>query len=160
MKALEKTIVLFPKDLGRDILATLVQRIKEKYENNVTKDDGYIFNIQDKIKIISNSISPSMCSETVFKIRFVADVLKPEVGTHFSGKIVMIDERGFFVSIAERMNVLVPASRLDDAFSFDRLKNEFLNEETKVRLKLGSEVNIELVAIRFDKKFNCIGKLN
>jgi len=154
---LVKNIIVYPSELGSDLESFLVKKIREKYENTITKDEGYIFRVGDGVRILSNHISPGTGYEVVFKVQFNANVLKPEIGDIVEGRIIIVDERGIFVSVEDRMNVLVPVSRLND-FSFDKHKKEFTGSSGK-SLKLGNEIKTKIVAIRYDKKFNCIGEL-
>ena len=158
MKTLVKNIVLTPNELGGDVHNVILQKICNTYENSITKDEGYIFQINKDVKILSNHISPGTGYEIIFKVKFSANVLKPEVGTVVEGRVIIVDERGIFISVEDRMNVLIPNSRLTD-FSFDKKKNEFKSEEGRT-IKNGDTINATIVAIRYDKKFNCIGELN
>lgn len=158
MKLLTKSVVLSPEDLHKDITKVLAEKIKAKYENSVTKDDGYIFKIADQLKIVSNHISSSMTSEIIFHVKFFAHILKPEVGNILDGKVIIVDERGVFVTIEDRMNVIVPATRLD-GYVFVKSKNAFSDPQGNV-IENGVFVKVEIIATRFeDKKFNCIGKI-
>lgn len=156
-KLLTKNVTVLPSELCSDLEPFLIKRIREKYENTITKDEGYVFRVGEKIKVLSNHISPGTGYEIVFKVQFNANVLKPEVGDVIEGRIIIVDERGIFISVEDRMNVLVPASRLPD-FSFDKQKKEFVRTSGEI-LKLGNEIKTRIVAIRYDKKFNCIGEL-
>lgn len=156
LKTLIKNIVLTPSELGGDVHDVILQKICNTYENSITKDEGYIFQINRDMKILSNHISPGTGYEIIFKVKFAANVLKPEVGSVVDGRVIIVDERGIFISVKDRMNVLIPCSRLTD-FSFDKKSNEFKGPR---QIKTGDTVSATIVAIRYDKKFNCIGELN
>jgi DNA-directed RNA polymerase subunit E'/Rpb7 len=158
LKTLVKNVVLQPNELGGNLAEVVAKKICDTYENTTTKDEGYIFQISKDIRILGNHISPSTGYEIIFKVKFSANVLKPEVGTVVEGRVIIVDERGIFISVEDKMNVLIPNSRLSD-FEFDKKRNEFKSEEGR-SIKTGDMVKATIVAIRYDKKFNCIGELN
>jgi DNA-directed RNA polymerase subunit E'/Rpb7 len=161
MTELVKSICISPELLTRDIQKNIFLGLKNKFEGKASKEDGFISNIRKEFKIINNFVSPSMASQIIFKICFKADVLKPEIGNVFKGKVITVDERAVIVTIEDKMNILIPSTRLP-GFLFDKSKSVFEGvwKGEKLRLKIGDDVSAEIIAIRFEKKFICIGKLD
>uniref|UniRef100_A0A6C0KUN6 S1 motif domain-containing protein n=1 Tax=viral metagenome TaxID=1070528 RepID=A0A6C0KUN6_9ZZZZ len=161
MNQLTKSICISPELLTQDIRQNIFSVLKEKFEGIALKEDGFVSNIQNDFRILNNFVSPSMASQIIFKVCFRADVLKPEIGNCFTGKVIAVDERAVIVSVENKMNILIPATRLPD-FSFDKTKMTFdgVWKGAKKKIKVGDEICAEIIAIRFEKKFICIGKLN
>ena len=151
-----KSFVLLPHELNSNIQQIVVDKTKEKFNNTVTKDDGYIYNIKDDVKIIANYVSPSVGSEIVFKVLFHADVLKPKIDDIFDGKVIIIDDRGIFTSVQDKMPVLIPSRRID---AYKYVKSENIFTDGKKIIANGDYVKLKIVAVRFDKKFDCIAIL-
>jgi DNA-directed RNA polymerase subunit E'/Rpb7 len=161
MTDLVKSICISPEFLTRDIQKNILNALKDKFEGKAFKEDGFISNIRNEFKILNNFVSPSMASQIIFKIGFKADVLKPEIGDVFTGKVITVDEKAIIVSVQDKMNILIPSTRLT-GFSFDKTKFAFEGvwKGEQRRIKMGDEISAEIIAIRFEKKFICIGKLN
>lgn len=161
MNQLTKSICISPEHLTREIRQNIYSVLKDKFEGKAFKEDGFVSNIQKDFKILNNFVSPSMASQIIFKVCFRADVLKPEIGNIFSGKVIAVDERAVIISVDNKMNILIPWSRLPE-FTFDKAKMIFEGvwKGEKKKIKVGDEISAEIIAIRFEKKFICIGKLN
>lgn len=161
MQQLIKSICISPEHLTSDIRENVLFVLKDKFEGKAFKEDGFISNIRNDFHILNNFVSPSMSSQILFKIKFWADVLKPEIGHVFSGKVITVDERAVIISVDGKMNILVPSTRLPN-FSFDKTKMTFEGvwKDEKKKIKIGDEISVEIIAVRFEKKFICIAKLN
>ena len=77
------------------------------------------------------------------------------------GYATMVLQQGIFVSVEEKLNILVPFSKLDE-YDFDKTDNIFKKKDEPLKtIRKGDSVKVKISAIRYEKNgFNCIGTLN
>ena len=155
-KQIEKSICIEPEYLNCDIKKSLIEKSRSSWVGKCTKEDGYILKINSILGINDNYISPSTTS-IVFKLLLNAEVLKPEVGTMFSANITLIHQQGIFMTVQDKMKILIPISNLS-SYEFDKPNNCFRKGD--VVLKTNDKIDVTITAIRYEKNnFNCIGEL-
>jgi DNA-directed RNA polymerase subunit E'/Rpb7 len=143
--------------LNTDIETHIFNKLKKIMEGRCTFDDGYIISVKRLIRIESNTIACAN-SLVVFEVTYERDVLKPEKGQIFSGKVCMVFQHGIFVDIYEKMKVLVPAKSMH-GYYYNEDENKFMGEDKVI--ESGLEISIDIVMTKYEKKeYNCIGKLH
>lgn len=143
--------------LDDNIQENLLNKLKKTVVGNCSLEYGYILNIIKIINMSNNKIS-SADSLCVFDVVYEAEILKPEIGNVFSGKVCMVFQSGFMVDIQNIIKVLIPVSSLKD-FVYKEDNQTFLSKD-KLIIKEGVELNIEIVMIKYEKKkYSCIGKI-
>lgn len=156
---LVKNIFLPPHFLTKDLKLNILIQLKKQFEEAANKEDGFITNIDPHFSIENNFISTSSSDTAIFRIRFKADVLKPEVGSVYQGRVIVVNELGIILSVSsEKMNILIPSRRLD-GLTFNRVEHCF-EGVFKGQPRIVKEQDIletEIISVRFDKKFTCIG---
>jgi DNA-directed RNA polymerase subunit E'/Rpb7 len=158
---LTKNICLSPELLTSDILKNIFIKVKETYERKSFKEDGFIFNIKPNFTVINNFVSTSSASQIICKVKFFASVIKPKIKDMFEGRVKAFDERAVVISVDGIMDILISAQRMEGCI-FDKGKNAFVETKkdgTKKMITHGDIICAEITAVKFDKKFNCIGKL-
>lgn len=157
-----KNICLTPELLTSEIRENIFKKLKENFEGKSFKDDGFITSIQPNFTLLDNFISASSAHQIICKIKFSATVVKPKIGDVFVGKVITIDERAIIITIHDHMmNVLISAMRMENCV-FVKGENCFvqtLKDGTKLKISIGSQLKTEITAVKFDKKFICIGRL-
>lgn len=158
MTELIKSICISPELLSENISDLILAKVKTKFEGKTTKEDGYITHIYNDLKILDNVISSSATNEIIFRVKFMADVLKPFIGMILNVKVFIVEARAICTTYDNKMNIIVPSSKLQ-GFKFDKVKCCFENEILKVSIKVGDSIKVEITNFKYEKQFNCIGIL-
>lgn len=161
MQSLIKIEQLVPiefKYLDKDIKQHMLRILREAMNKCCSSTYGYITEVKKIIEIGENKISPSN-SLVIFKIVYEADVLKPFVGNIISGtvSIVLQNGDGIMVNICNKIQVLIPSSNMKP-FLFNQ--SQLLFEYDSVKIQKGCQINLEIVASKYEKKqYKCIAKI-
>jgi DNA-directed RNA polymerase subunit E'/Rpb7 len=150
---IEKQVYLEAKYLNVNLDKHILEKLQTCIIGTCDYENGYILSVNKILKIGDNKIN--QMSSCIFTVSFLATVLKPEIGAQFVGKVCMVFNDGLFLEVHNKMKVLVPYTTFD-TFTFD---NDKFTKDNRI-IREGSEVNIEITMIKYEKKnFNCIGKL-
>jgi DNA-directed RNA polymerase subunit E'/Rpb7 len=155
-KQIKQNISIESRYLDSDIQNHVFNKLKKNMEGKCTFDDGYIIEVKKIINLGNNHIG---CTDslTVFNVLYEADVLKPEKGDIFVGKVCMIFQHGIFVDIKGKMKVLIPSNSIN-TYVYNQNDNIFENSDNSI--KNGIEVSIEITMTKYEKKqYSCIGNL-
>tara|TARA_Y100000389_G_scaffold183941_2_gene201905 strand:+ start:7312 stop:7875 length:564 start_codon:yes stop_codon:yes gene_type:complete len=95
-----------PSILNERVDENVKDRVRQKYVNYCSKNDGYILDILD-VKIVDCEISPTN-SSVQCDVEFDARCMKPFVGDVRTGKVCLIFERGVLLELDGVLKVLVP----------------------------------------------------
>ena len=160
---IEKRVCVKPDCLNSKIRSYLLQKSKEYYINDCTKDLVYIIDIKKLVKIKDNFLSNS-CSDIVFEIILKVETIKPDVGMVFNGKVCMIFQDGILVNIKEIMKVLIPVSVLKN---YELENNIFIykggGEDDKVKrneIKINDIIDVVIIGSKYSKKkYSCFGNI-
>jgi len=144
-----------PKLLDYNIKKSIITIAKNLCKKQCSNKEGYILKVQKIHRILDNKVSIN--GDTIFKVEFEADVLKPQKDKIYKGIVCMIFEYGMLVEIKSIMKVLIPMEKLDGFTLSDN--NSSLTKE-KIEITKGNEVNIEIYDFKYSKhNFNCLGIL-
>ena len=152
---LTKTISISPNLIDHNIIKSVVSLLKIKYEKTCNENDGMIITIShDNIIDIQNIISKDSMN-ILFKITFLADVVKPEKGDVITFKPSLILDKGVFGKIYDNISVFIPEINMKD-WKFGEGKYK---KDEKV-IDKESFVNCVITDIKFNTtKYNCICSL-
>ena len=154
---ISKDIELSPSSLHQGYFNDIYNNLCDKYRDTCTKDNGYIIDILDDLKLNSNRISNNTAN-IIFNVSFTAKILKPEIGNEIKCSVDMLSWHGIFAGI-NKLKVLIPENALTNYY-FDQQNSKYVNKKSKSEIKNGDEITIELTDIRYTKNnYNCIGKL-
>ncbi len=155
---LEKKISLEPQYLDSNIEQHILKKLKDVSNNECSKDYGYFLKIVKLNKIINNYIS-SDC-QIIFNVEYEVETLKPETNKIFEGTVCMIFSGGIFLTIKNKMKVLIPISSLSD-FEYKQNSNNFINKKNnKETIKENDFLKISISGIKYSKSnFSCFGTL-
>tara|TARA_Y100001970_G_C13677910_1_gene576258 strand:- start:50 stop:535 length:486 start_codon:yes stop_codon:yes gene_type:complete len=157
-KTILRSVELSPSSLHEGFLNDIYVNLCKKYKDTCTQDHGYIIDISDEIKIISNRISNNTAN-TIFEIEFDAILLKPKEGDTISCKVDMVYHHGIFAGI-NKLKVLIPENTLSKQYNFDQSNEKYVNRKTKKEIKIDDMIKIQLTEVRYNKNnYICIGKL-
>jgi hypothetical protein len=148
-KDIELNIVFEAQYLCDGYKEVLLRLYKEKFEEKSNKE-GYIISINAVRSIKSAKLSNN--NEIIVVSECNCNIIKPEKGLELSCKIDMIHVNGIFVNM-RGIKMLIPNS---DDYNYN---NEYFiyKEDT---YKIGDEIMVEIVNVRYDKfVYTCIGKL-
>jgi DNA-directed RNA polymerase subunit E'/Rpb7 len=153
---IEKRVSIKPFALDSNLQEHLYSKICEEMLEKCDSTNGYIMKIYKNIKILENSVS-SASPNVFFLIQFTAKVMKPEVGSTYTGTVCMVFSHGIFVEVGEKMKVLVPTNKLKE-YTFVPGKNMF--KKGSVVICQGDKLDVSIDMIKYEKhNFNCIGNL-
>jgi len=149
-----KKIVLEPAALS-DIKTNLLIKIKSDFKDKCTKDYGFILEIYDSIKILSNTIIDN--GSVLFEVIFNADVLKPDQGQIMSGKVIIVIDSGFIISVKDRMKIFVPR---DQCGEYKYNKSNSCYENGTKKIKNTDAIKVKIYCIKYEQqKYECLGSL-
>lgn len=157
----EKTIIcrklcLKSKFLNKNVRDNILNELNECVKDECTQEHGHIISINKIIKI-ENLIISRANSDNIFSVVFEASTLKPVVDAKLSGEVVMVYKDGIFISIFNKLQMLIPTMYLED-FTFDEIREEYVGGDR--RIKVGDVISAVVTAIEFDKNsFGCFGSL-
>lgn len=152
---IDQKVSIDPKFLDSNISYHLLQKIRSM-EGKCTFDYGYIITVNKIVELGENIIAPAN-SLVVYNVKYEADTIKPEKGMELRGEICMVFQHGVFVDILKKLKVLIPVASLE-GYTFTG--DSFVSKEDDENIKVGSEVNIRITIVKYDKKsFSCIGEL-
>ena len=151
-KDITTNIILEAKYLNNNIQENILNKIQE-LKDSCTEEHGYIININNDINIISNKIIDNT-SDTLFKTKFRARVLKPAIGMELEAKINMIFNHGIFCQYLN-LPILIPYTKL---VGYEYIDKKFKKGEEE--FQIGSSINVRITDIRYhNKNINCIASL-
>ena len=151
---ISRTVSLPPSMLDSNVLAHLLQNVKNEWEGKCTKDDGIITKILSIEKILNNYISPAT-SNIMFVLSLNAETMKPQVGDIFTEKVKQITTRGIFIN--DSITVIIPAHTLT-GYTYDRESEKFVGDG--VTISVYDTIKISITAIKYENnKFKYIGSL-
>ena len=151
---ISRTVSLPPSMLDSNVLAHLLQNVKNEWEGKCTKDDGIITKILSIEKILNNYISPAT-SNIMFVLSLNAETMKPQVGDIFTEKVKQITTRGIFIN--DSITVIIPAHTLT-GYTYDRESEKFVGDG--VTISVDDTIKISITAIKYENnKFKYIGSL-
>lgn len=149
-------ITLSPKEVGCDLDALILKKLKDTYVHKCIKKYGYIFDILDYK--YDKSIITSRVNENMFiKCQVTILSVTPKVGEIYYGTVKIVYPQGIFVSLINIFDTLVPFDCLKRA-NYTFTGNSFVNGSHTITQ--GCVLNIKVTAISYDKKnFNCIADI-
>lgn len=148
-----RRVCLDPMCLDQNILDHLLQKIRDSTENECTKEYGYILSVDRLVEIEDNYVSAAN-SDIVFIVRFKARTLKPDMGTELSGVVCMVVTHGVFLSVKDKMKVLVPMP----GYTFDSENSCYTKDD--VIIKNGDTLSVRIIGSKYSKQnFSCYGSL-
>jgi DNA-directed RNA polymerase subunit E'/Rpb7 len=157
MTIIERKVCIEPEYLYSDLKAKLFEKVKKIYENECTKENGYILKV-NKIENVKDNYISNVNSSIVFILDINVDVLKPDINEIYTDKVSMIFGGGLFINIKNKIKVLIPISSLTN-YKFDASTKTFLRSD-KTSIKENDEIKIKITGIKYSKKnFNCFGEL-
>jgi len=156
MTILEKKVCIDFKYLGKDLKKSLLEKAKSVFINECSKDNGYILDIKKIIKIKDNYIS-NVNSDVIFILDIDVDTLKPEINDILSDKVSMVFGGGLFISIKDKIKVLIPVNSLH-GYTFDQSTKTFVKD--KKIIKENDVVKVKISGVKYsNKNFSCFGEL-
>ena len=154
---LNRIISLDPQYLDSNFKQHILNKLIDVSINECTKENGYFLKIIKLNKIINNYISSD--SQIIFNIEYDVETLKPETNKIFEGNVCMVFSGGIFLSIKNKMKVLIHNSCLND-FEYKQSDNNFYNKKNKETIKENDILNICISGVKYSKNnFSCFGKL-
>lgn len=150
LSTIERRVYISPKYLNSDINQHIFDEISRTILNECTKKYGHILSIKRIIDIVN-------VEDTIFKVKFEAETLKPEPENIFTGVVCMVYKDGIFVNICNKQKMLLPSITIK-GYVFDEVNSEYVNG--KKRIKEGDEIKIMVTASKYNNKnFSCVGSL-
>jgi DNA-directed RNA polymerase subunit E'/Rpb7 len=153
---IEKKICLEPIHLYYNLNDNLLKKTREVCKDECSKETGYILNVNKIVKIKDNYIS-NVNSSTIFVIDIEIESLIPYLNNIYTDKVCMIFNGGLFMTINDKIKVLIPSNSLED-YIFDST-NKFFKGPKKQIIKENDIIKIKITGIKYSKKnFSCFGE--
>jgi len=150
LSTIERRVYINPKYLNSDINQHIFDEVSRTSLNECTKKYGHILSIKHIIDIVN-------IEDTIFKVKFEAETLKPEPKNIFTGVVCMVYKDGIFVNICNKQKMLIPSITIK-GYVFDEVNSEYVNG--KKRIKEGDKIKIMVTASKYNNKnFSCVGSL-
>lgn len=150
----QRTFPIAPVDLGR---------IRDKVSANIqqqvwtcSQERGYIISI-DKIlwETATNHLSRTT-GACILTIQFLAQALKPSVGSMYNGIVRNVFPEGIFVEV-HTMSVLIPYSEIPEWKYKDA---SFVHLTADEIIRINDYIQVRITACRYkDSAYQCIGIL-
>lgn len=154
---IREKIPLEPNCLSSKLISHLSDKVEKMFLGKCDSTYGYILKLYDDIRIISNTISNTN-SDIIFDITFSAKVLKPEIGKEYTGIVCMIFSHGIFLSVSDKMKILIPADKLT-GFTFNPKTKTFKNKSGTI-IQTDTKLTSKIELTRYEKNnFSCIGRV-
>ena len=154
---IDKTVCVELGALGPNLQKHIYDKIKTEMENSCDKELGYIFTVNDNIKILPNNSISTAGPTVFFPVRFQIESLKPVIGQKYTGRVGPILQIGIFVEVENKMKILVLTKNMN-GYVFD--KNIFRKGKKDLVIKTGQTITVELTMFQFEnQQFSFLGKL-
>lgn len=159
MPIISKKIKVHPSLLNKNLKKNLLNLVIEQTKNECTEEYGYVILIVKLLRILGNIVTSSN-SDIIFNIEFVAETLLPKIGDIFNGTVCLIFDRGIFVTVQNKLKVLIPIVNLQGYEYIKHIQSYYKNETLNKSIQKGDSLVFEITNIQYSKNnFNCIGKL-
>lgn len=153
---IEKKICLEPQYLYYNLNENLLKKTREVCKDECSKENGYILEVKRIVKIKDNYIS-NVNSSTMFVIDIEVESLIPYLNNIYSDKVCMIFNGGLFMTIKDKIKVLIPSSSLEE-YTFDSNNKVFKGTKKQI-IKENDVVKVKITGIKYSKKnFSCFGE--
>jgi len=159
---IEKNINVEPKYLDQNIKETILEKIKTQFLGYCDQEYGYIKNIYPEYQLLDNIVSTAGIGIT-FKVKFKADIIKPNIGDIYEGKVCMVFSQGILTEIIKKMKVLIPIKELS-CWTYDKAESKFVSSQKKgkniINIKKGDSIDVKITSCKYEKHiFECLGTL-
>lgn len=152
---ISRNIYIQPMYIDSDIMKNVFSMLKNKYEKTCDEEDGIILSI-DEIKNVENMISKDSCY-VIFKITFLATVIKPEKGMKLSIKPTIISSKGVFGKLYDNINIFVPDVNFKDSKDWKFSNDSYTNSKNGRLINKESNIDVVIKDIKFNStKYNCV----
>ena|SRR3989338_782815 len=134
---------LFQEDTKKSVL----ERLKEQFNNMISKDFGIVIGVSDIVDIGEGVIIPgdgAAYYETVFKVL----AFKPELQEIILGTITDITDFGAFIDIGPIDGMIHISQTMDDYVTFSKT-NVLSGKETKRNLKVKDNCRARIIAVSY-----------
>ena len=134
---------LFQEDTRKSVL----ERLKEQFNNMISKDFGIVVGVSDIVEIGEGVIIPgdgAAYYETVFKVL----AFKPELQEIVLGTITDITDFGAFIDIGPIDGMIHISQTMDDYVTFSK-SNVLAGKETKKNLKMKDNCRARIIAVSY-----------
>lgn len=166
LKFFQKSICLEPKYFDKRLKDALLLHSKATFIGKCSKEDGYVLDIVSIVEIVDNHISSSN-SSSIFTLKLVAKLLRPEVGNHLNATVNMVRQEGIFCRCEDKLNIFIPVKQLQDTHVFDRVQGVYTTltgtgtePERFSKIGIKSVITVEITAVRYSKNnYTCIANL-
>src|SRR6056300_111714 len=125
LSTIERRVYINPKYLNSDINKHIFDEVSRTSLNECTKKYGHILSIKHIIDIVN-------IEDTIFKVKFEAETLKPEPKNIFTGVVCMVYKDGIFVNICNKQKMLIPSLTIK-GYVFDEVKSEYVNGKKRIK---------------------------
>ena len=129
---ISRNVELSQSSLHNNYLDDIYKNLCSRYKDTCTEETGYIIDIYDDIKIISNRISNND-GNAIFLMEFKADILKPEINNVITCKVDMVFIHGIFAGI-NKLKILIPNDTLSD-YNFNQSTSTYIHKKSKHAIK-------------------------
>jgi DNA-directed RNA polymerase subunit E'/Rpb7 len=152
MKKIIKNITLNVSYINKNIINSLIQKIKKTFTNYCSEKHGYFLKIYDEINILDNFIKND---KIIFKVEIIVDNIKPEKNKIYNGVVKMISPDGLFIIVDNVLNILCCKQSLSD-FNYNKKNNTY--EKNDDIININDIVQVEVIDLLYNNhKYSVFG---
>ena len=157
ISSLRDVVRIPPKLFGHSLRTAAIKTLKEKYENMIDVELGYIVMILDaKISDMGKMLTGD--AGTYHKVEFDALTFYPKIQEIVRGEIVDITDFGAFVRIGPTDALLHLSQIMDDYLKSDVKTGVILASQSGRTLRVGSTLRTRITAVSLGKA-STMGKI-
>lgn len=141
-----------PTKFSADIKKSVLESLKERFENFVSKEMGAVVGVTEISDIGDGVIIPGD-GAAYYATRFKILTFKPEMQEVIMGKISDITDFGAFLDMGALDGMVHIGQAMDDFVSFSKT-NVLTGKESKKVLKTGDKCRARIIAVSFKESNN------
>jgi len=141
-----------PDTFKVEVKKAVLEVLRKKYENFVSKDLGFVVGVTKVLKVGDGIIIPGD-GASYYDALFKLLVFKPELQEVLLGRISDVTDFGAFINIGASDAMIHISQTMDDFVSFSK-SGVLTGKETKRVLKTGDNCRARVVAISYKEMAN------
>jgi len=164
-KKISRMFQVSPEVLSSSIDKKMEKIIHEHIVGSCSEANGYIVEVSNIVLKNATVSEPTGLVDII--VDFDAECVKPEIGSHYSGRVCLVFDMGVLVDIAGVLKVLIPVTdqtcivngELRDAV-YDQLVNSLTIDSLKI--EKGKIIRVQVSGVQYNAEtnsFNCFGDI-
>ena len=141
-----------PSNFNLDIKKAVLESLKTKFENYISKDFGIIVGVSEILSTGDGILIPGD-GAAYYETKFKVVAFKPEMNEVIQGDVTQIADFGAFINLGPIDGMIHVSQTMDDFVSFNK-SGTLQGKETKKVLKVGDICHARTIAISYKEMNN------